>query len=880
VILRDTLIFLIILFVALFAWLKYGISTDKITFGQYEIDGLYIKLDKKLTLKADKIVLPERKEKVTFNNIDKTFDRIKELFTYFDYIDLNEINFKNNKLKFLFADNVLYITTDDYEIAGNIERKGNVLIADVSLFYIKKEQANIVGKLKYFLHKDRLETEGAFEAFNIKGNFAAFKDNDSVSFAVKSDEFSDLKTVTYRLPIKEILKSWIADRIVLKEYKLNSLVGKARIVDKKLKLDISALRAVATGKDVTVNFHDGLDPLYAKGIKMVFKDRTLYFDVEEPIYKNKNLDGSKVSISNLKKGHIALLNLDLHVKSQVDDTVQEILQAYKLKIPVTQKGAEVSADINLTIALKKKYKSPEEKAKHKIKVLVDLKLPKGEVTLNKGIKLPVTSGDVHVENGIATLSNIKLKEKWYAGVVNGKIYLKDKKADLKLNVENFSIGDGKNTYFDLKDKKLGLKLDYGKQSAEIPDLKIEIVKKDKEFIIKLLDLKMVLPYVKNVDIQIDGGKLDILTSDFHTYTYAGILKRYSCFFYDNRDVCHTIIPCKGKVSKNGFSFIAFNNRLNIDMTKSIIKINGLNIDLKSFFDVGEKRKSKAKDAQGKTVNIFGKNSKLRYGEFMLLTDKYTIKVTPGGNIYAHGNLGSDKVKLVKEGKNLKIDALRIHDRMLHPLLDFNGLHNGLYTFKSHGDPKKVMHGEIIIEGGVMRDFKAYNNTLAFINTIPALATLNRPGFSKKGFVIKKGLAKYRKIGEKIIFDSIEVEGTSASFVGKGEIDLKTKKINMDFTILTAREFGKVIGNIPVLGYILMGEDKSMTVGLKITGSLSKPIVKTSATKEFLKLPLDLIRRTLQSPAHIKDTKPKPKSKPKKKPLLKIKKPKIFNKLSP
>jgi hypothetical protein len=96
--------------------------------------------------------------------------------------------------------------------------------------------------------------------------------------------------------------------------------------------------------------------------------------------------------------------------------------------------------------------------------------------------------------------------------------------------------------------------------------------------------------------------------------------------------------------------------------------------------------------------------------------------------------------------------------------------------------------------------------------------------------------------------------------------------------LTAREFGKVIGNIPVLGYILMGEDKSMTVGLKITGSLSKPIVKTSATKEFLKLPLDLIRRTLQSPAHIKDTKPKPK--PEKKPLLKIKKPKIFNNLSP
>ena len=79
---------------------------------------------------------------------------------------------------------------------------------------------------------------------------------------------------------------------------------------------------------------------------------------------------------------------------------------------------------------------------------------------------------------------------------------------------------------------------------------------------------------------------------------------------------------------------------------------------------------------------------------------------------------------------------------------------------------------------------------------------------------------------------------------------------MHFGIQTARELGKVIGSIPLLGYIIMGEDKSMTVGLKITGSLSKPIVSTSAAKELLKLPLDLLIRTLKSPAHIRNN-PKP-----------------------
>ncbi len=877
VVLRDTLIFLVVLFLALFAWLKYGIHTDHFQVGQYEIDGLYIKLDKKLTLRADKIIIPETKTKPSFENIDQTFDRIKYLFTYFDYIELDEIAFQNNKLKFLFVDNILYITSDDYEIAGNIERKGKKLIADISLLYIKKEKINIVGKLKYFLNKDRLETEGEFEAYNIKGNFAAFKEDDAVSFAIKSDTFSDLKTLTGKLPLKEIVKSWISDKITAKEYKLHSLVGKARIADNALKLDLNALRGDATLRHVKIRYKDELDPVISEEVRLTYKNSALYFDLKAPVYKDRNLEGSKVSISNMKKGRIALLHLDLHAKSEADEVVQEILKAYHLNIPVIQKGEAVSADINLTIPLKKKYKSPQEKARHKVKARVDIQLSKGDVSIDKVLKLPVLSGGVHYDKGVVVLKNVHIKEKWYEGTVNGNIYLKKKKADLKLQVRHFHLGNTKETYFDLKNRELVLKIDYGRHIIDIPTLNIKMVRSDKEFMIQLLDLKSIKPYLKKMDIKIDGGKLDIVTKDFETYTYRGTIKRNSCFFYDRNDVCHTQVPCRGKVSKNEFIFQAFNDRLTIDINKATMRVHNLNIDLKAFFDASEKNmRSGGSVTKKKNIRIVGKKSKLRYKEYTLVTDNYNIRITPNGNIDAIGNLGKDKVKLVKRGKNLTIEALRVSDRLLHPLINFNGLHNGRYTFKSHGDPNKTMHGEIIIEGGVMRDFKAYNNTLAFINTLPALATLHDPGFSKKGFMIKHGIAKYRKIKNKIIFDTIHIEGTSASIVGKGEIDLKKKTINMNLAIQTARELGKVVGSIPVLGYILMGEDKSMTVGLKITGSLSRPVVKTSATKELLKLPLDLIKRTLQSPAHITNQA----SKPKKKPESKIKKPEPFNRVAP
>jgi len=160
----------------------------------------------------------------------------------------------------------------------------------------------------------------------------------------------------------------------------------------------------------------------------------------------------------------------------------------------------------------------------------------------------------------------------------------------------------------------------------------------------------------------------------------------------------------------------------------------------------------------------------------------------------------------------------------------------------------VMRGEIIVEGGVMKNFKAYNNTLAFINTIPALATLHKPGYSNEGFTITSGVVEYRMIKRtKIIFDSIYIKGDSATIVGKGELDLKNNTINIELGVQVARELGKVVGSIPLVGYILIGKDKSITVGLQITGSLDKPKVNVSAAKDILSYPLALIKRTIEAP---------------------------------
>jgi hypothetical protein len=847
VILRDTLIFLIILFAALFVWLKSGINVDHLSFNHYEVDGLYIKLDKKLTLKANTITIPKSKKKPSFDNIDQVLDRVKYLLTFFHYIELEEVTFKDNHYKMVYADNILYITSDDYEIAGNVWRRGKVLIADISLFYIKKENINMVAKFNYDLHTDKLILEGSYDAYHIKGKFKAIKEEHEVEFVVNSDTFSDLKTFIDKIPMKKKLNAWITEKIKAREYRLYSLRGKGTVHGSEFKPDLDSLKGNALLEDVNIHYKEGLSPVKAENILLRYESGELFFNVKKPTYQNREINASSVIISNIGKGKIARLDLDMHFNTKVDEVVQEILKAYKLNIPVLHKESRSKVEVKLGIPLKKM-------PKRKIDVFVQASLGKGNLYIQK-LKLPVINGNIIYEKGLLKLKDIKLKEKWYEGTVNGKVKVREKMADLVFQAKKIELKKKKETLFFMTDKKIPFYLNYTKGvRITIPSLKTKVIKEGKKVKIEIEDIAKIKPYLKKMEIDVDGGTMTVTTNDFNTYAFTGKLYRKDCFIYDNK-VCYTMVPCFGTSGPKGVDFYAFNKRLHFNSAKSLIELNTLNIDLQKFLSSDIRiQKIKTKKAKASKTVIKGRKSNIRYDKYTLLTDKYNVSIfSPSGTIKASGNLGKDVVTFKKRGKKISIEALRIHDRMLHPLINFDGLQNGRYTIKISGDPNKLMKGEILLKGGVLKSFKAYNKARNFIRNNKDLAQIQDPGFTAKGFKIREGKITYRGVKNRVIFDSVYIRGDTATIVGKGELDINTKKLNINLAIQTVRKIGKIVGSLPVLGYILMGEDNSITFGLKITGTLDDPKVKTSAVKEILMLPFDLIKRTLQSPAHIINT---------------------------
>ena len=846
VFIRNTLIALVILFIAFFIWLFVGIKVNTLQVGGYNIGGLYIKLDKKLTLKADYVTLPQSKAKPSFENVDLMFDEIKYLFTFFESIDLKNVKFKNNQLNIIFTDDILYVTSNDYEIAGNVYRIGQTLEAEVSMLYLKKDDVHIKGKLIYDLDHHTLKTEGDFDAYKIKGRFSANKIDKMVDFKIDSDTFTDLHPIINTFELDETVKSWILDKVTAERYKLISLSGEASVDNGGFELDIGALKGVILFSEVKIDFKENVAPVLAPGLLLTYRNGGLYFDLDEPTYEGISLNGSEVSILNLLNDDTNL-KLKIRTDTRFNSKIQNLLKAYDIVLPLDERSAKVNVLFMADIALKHSYQD----------FFAGVNFTKGDIWLEQ-VKLPVQKGNLQYKNGNIFLNNIFLKDAGLEGELNGEIDLQKQKADLVLDAKTITLGDEKEKFFVLKNVILPFTLKYEKNIAvEIPKLSLKLSNEKNETTITINDLNKVKPYLPEIGPLEDGGNMVIRTKDFEKYSFRGVFKRSSCFLYEKENQCKIRVPFQGTSSASDVDFFAFNKRFHYKKSKSRIKLKNLNIDLEKFLraekqKVKKKGQKKAvKKTQGKAFTFLGKNSHLRYGEYRLILDSYDVEVKANGNINAIGSASGDIIKFTKKKNIINLQALRIKDKILHPMINFKGLYNGRYTLKSFGNPEKSMKGEIIVEGGVMKDFTAYNNTLAFINTLPALAALQKPGFSTKGFTIEEGVAEYRRIGkDKFIFDSIYIKGASATIVGKGELDMKKNTINMNLAIQVARELGKVVGSLPVLGYILMGKDKSVTVGLKITGSLDKPKVTTTGTQEMLLLPLDILKRTLESPAHI------------------------------
>jgi len=834
---RNLLLLFPLLAVLLLYFLQEGISVDSLKIGQFKMQGLYLKLDNKLTLKIENLEIPKEGSGGDLNDIDTRLREIKRVLTFFEYIELGSVKFTNETYRIIYADDTIYVDSNAYEIAGMMTPQKGGMVAKLPLIHIKKKHLRLQGEMRYGYDSKRMTFKGDYEIAGIKGEVNLQIQNHKVTFLLSSQETKHISPMLDMFEIPEKTRVWIDKKVKAKRYRLRSLRGSGTIGKEGFVPDFKTMHAVAVLQDVKIWFKNTLKPVLAKKVTIRLHDDRLDFDLKEPYYHQKEMTGSQAALLNLtKKGHKRLL-LKLKFHTAYDREITEILDAYHVKIPLQQKKGTMRAAIDLDVDLGTK----------KTKVEGRVFVSKNSVILLNGAALHLNGGEITFTRSRVALWSVPLYDSWFSGVVSGFINLSTQKAKFKVDIKHLLLGKKGETSVQIQNKKkIPVLLSYkGGVAFTLPDyhLKIETLKKGGIKIISK-DIKPLLPFIKNLPLKLSSGNVTLGTQDYQNYTFSGKATWKQSYLYKKEGYIPTV-PFKGGYRNNTLKLNALNGNLTYDSRRSLIRIKNINIDARKMLALYSGKKGRGV----KKLEVKGSNSMIRYGKHILLTDTFALGVR-GKNTTFSAKKDGDQVRIEKNGDSLVVHANQIKDKMLKALIHFNGLRGGRYSLELLGNINEELRGVIDIKGGAVESFKAYNDLIALFNTVPALMTLSDPGFSQKGYVVRSGKIEFRIVSDKVIFDKIYIDGKSSTISGKGSVILESGKMNIDLAVRTAREVGKVLGNLPLVGYILFGKDKSITTGVKIVGTLDKPEVKTHPVQEALLYPLELLKRTITSPAHI------------------------------
>lgn len=140
--------------------------------------------------------------------------------------------------------------------------------------------------------------------------------------------------------------------------------------------------------------------------------------------------------------------------------------------------------------------------------------------------------------------------------------------------------------------------------------------------------------------------------------------------------------------------------------------------------------------------------------------------------------------------------------------------------------------------------------MATINAIPSLLVFNDPNFNTSGYFVDNGYVEFNQSKEAMTITELQLRGKSADIVGTGRVDLIANTLDRKLQIKTLKTFSSAIDMIPLVGGIILGDDKRIATNVDVTGATTDPKIETHLIMDTLKSPMNIIKRTLELPLEL------------------------------
>ncbi len=388
-----------------------------------------------------------------------------------------------------------------------------------------------------------------------------------------------------------------------------------------------------------------------------------------------------------------------------------------------------------------------------------------------------------------------------------------------------------------------------------------------------------------IDVSLNNSKL-ILPDDTYNL-YKAKAKINPNIIYFDATVIDLDIPLqknakkvssldvKGNYTKKKTELYTYNNDINL-----IIQNDDISIDLNGYDILYNSEDSSDEDSK-KDFNLTAKNSTIIMNDkYKFLSDALEIRLRENTK-FLHLNYKDSDITF-KESKDKVIDifASDIKSEFINAIFNKKILDGGKFMFLAKGTIDNL-EGKIIIENSKVEDLAILNNLLLFIHTSPALINpflaipsvvgmATNGGFDLNGYKITNGNINfnYSKSKESLKIKKLVTVGNGIDFDGSGDINLKDMSLDSKIKLIFLKDYSNIVGSIPILNYVVLGDDNRVETEVDVFGALNNPKITTNLTKDTFSVPLNIAKRVLQSPARLleflkgKEENTKPINKPK------------------
>ncbi len=242
--------------------------------------------------------------------------------------------------------------------------------------------------------------------------------------------------------------------------------------------------------------------------------------------------------------------------------------------------------------------------------------------------------------------------------------------------------------------------------------------------------------------------------------------------------------------------------------------------------------------------IEAKNTKIVISEkSSILSDR--LSITKDGNaLRAQLEYKNGGAMFEMNDKLFYMYGKNFNDSFINSIMTTDDIKGGKTSFVLKGSPKDFS-GAVKVQNTLLKDYKLINNILAFVNTIPSLTTFSLPHYNNNGLPVSEAYSGFSLKNKILKFSDISIHSPELDIIGNGYINLL--KRDMDINLELQTDLGTTMAQVPMVGYLIFGEDGRVSTSLKIDGSLDNPKVSNGLAQDIVVAPFNIIKRTLTYP---------------------------------